>query len=532
VASTTGSDRLQLQGKRFSNKPVLDITEAYPWMYYEAEAGTRHANATLDTGTVWGDIAYEARGKKTVTLNATGEYVQWTNVRAATHATVRYSIADGATGTLALYVNGVKKNDLALTSVRMRETKTGVIPVGGIVRFFDDVTVAVTGGIPANATVKLQKDVAGSTDYVIDFIELETAPAAGTKPDNTWVSVAAGTGDDRAAINAAITAATTSGSKKVWIPTGNFVLNYPGSGDGGINVPAGFEIRGAGLWHTNITKNFGGDNHRLFTLTGNGVTMRNFRGIDTITTLTGNGQNVIIRANDNTSGHLIEGIWADHGSLFLGFHISTSTVRGNRVRNAYKDSIHFARNAVGNLIEKNTVRNAGDDNIALIAYENTGMANNTVQYNVAECGYWGRGITNGGGTGNIVRYNLVNDCAKAGIFCQTETYSGQTTAFLTDWVADFNVVARCGNQNNHGSSGAMSIYASVDCPVSGRMEHNLILASPYDGARMTGYVGDSGTSYIVYFRYNAIEASLNGGSRLLDNTSAGTNLVKTPNTDL
>lgn len=532
VASTTGTIAFNSRNHA-SNKPELVIEQAFPWTYYEAEAGTRHASATLDTGTVWGDIAYEARGKKTVTLDATGEYVQWTNVVAATHATVRYSIADGSTGTLALYVNGTKKSDLALTSTRMRETKTGVIPVGGIVRLYDDVMVAVPGGIPANATVKLQKDVAGSTAYVIDFLEVETAPAAGIKPDNTWVSVATGTGDDRAAIVAAISTAN-SGSKKVWIPAGNFTIELAGGpSDGGITVPAGITIRGAGLWHTNLTKNYGGSNRRIFTLTGNNVTLQDFKAIDTITTLENNGQNVVVRANDSTSGHVIERIWGEYASLFLGFHVSNCIVRNNRIRNAYKDTIHFARNSTGNLAEKNCVRNAGDDNVAFIAYENTGMANNTAQYNVAECGYWGRGITNGGGTGNILRWNLVNDCAKAGIFCQTETYSGQTSQFLTNWVVENNVVARCGNQRTHGSSGAISIYASVDCPINGRMEENLILAPPYHGARLEGYIGDAGTSDIVYFRYNAIEAPATAGySRISQVLQPNTNLVATPNTDL
>ncbi len=527
-----------------SNRPELVITPAFPWTYYEAEAGTKHADATLEAGTSWGQVAFEARGKKTVTLDAAGEYVQWTGVKASTHATVRYSIADGQTGTLALYVDGVKKADLPLTSERMRETKTGAAaPPSQTVRYFDDALVAVPGGIPAGATVKLQKDVTGSVAYVIDFLELETAPAVGTKPDNSWVTVVQNTGNDRAAIVAAITAAN-AGSRKVWIPAGNYVVNLPLPGErnptgAGIEVPAGVEIRGAGMWHTAITKNYGGNNRRLFTLVGNNTVMRDFKGIDTITTLTDNGQNVIVRANDNTSGHLVEGIWGEYASLYLGFHVSNSTIRGNRVRNAYKDTIHLARTSSNNLVELNSIRNAGDDNVALVAYENTGMVNNTVQYNVSECGYWGRGFTNLGGDGNIIRYNLVNDATRAGILVMIETYAGQTTQYCTNWVVEMNVIVRCGNDLplNNNTSGALGIEDKIDAsPVSGRMEHNLVLAPPFNGSILSQFVGDAGTGYGVSFRANAIEAPAIGdssyGRKKTTGLSANSNVVDTPNTDL
>lgn len=541
VASTTGTIAFNSR-QHSSNKPELVIVQAFPWTYYEAEAGTKHANATLNTGTTWGQIAFEARGKKTVTLDAQNEYVQWTTTAAATHATVRYSIADGATGTLALYVNGAKKVDLPLTSVKMRETKSGVAPADGIVRYFDDVTVAVPGGIPSGATVKLQKDVGGSTAYVIDFLELESAPVAGTKPDSSWIDITSapynaisGDGvDDRAAIVAAIAAANV-GNKKVWIPAGTFdvMTNGGATPSNGIVVPAGIRIRGAGMWHTTIRKNYSGANARLFTFNGNSITAQDFKVIGSLDTLTGNGQNVVFRA-DSSTGHLVERIWSEYTSLFLGFHASNTTVRGNRIRNTYKDAIHFARDSTNNLVEKNTIRNAGDDNVAFVSYQNTGMASNTAQYNVGECGWWGRGFTNIGGTGNIIRYNLAVDCAKAGVAVMIETFSGQDTPFCTNWVVGKNVLVGCGNQVSNPITGSLAIYAALDKPMSGRMETNLVLRPPYHGSRLQGHIGDSGTSNVVYFRYNAIEAPVAGGSfsRKVVSLQANTNLVHTPNTDL
>jgi hypothetical protein len=548
VTSTTGNITFN-SDENASNKPHVRIVQAFPWSYYEAEAGVKHANATLETGTSWGQAAFEARGRKTVTLDSNAEYVQWqTGVVEASHAIVRYSIADGATGTLGLYFSTnsgsswTKKGDLSLTSARMRETKTGVIPPDGIVRYYDDAILAIpNGNIPAGAWVRLKKETADSVAYVIDFLELEKAPAAGTKPDSSWLDITASPYnaipndglDDRAALTAAINAAAT-GNKKVWIPAGTFDLMAGGGQTGsGILVNSNVEIRGAGMWHTVLRKNYAGDNARIFTFNANGGVLRNLKVIGSLTTLSGNGQNVVVRAQDNMNGHTVENVWTEYTSLFLGFNVDNTTIRGNRVRNTYKDAIHFARDSANNLVEFNTIRNAGDDNIALVAYQNTGMADNIVQYNVGECGWWGRGLTIIGGDGNIVRHNLVNDCAKAGVAAMLESFSGQQTQFTTDWVIEKNTIVRCGNQVSNPVTGSIAIYAAQDFPFSGRMESNLITGMQHHAAKLNGFLGNSDGSHVVYYRYNAVTLPLGSGfNRYNESLQSGSNVVSTPNTDL
>ncbi len=519
--------------EHFANKPELVIEQAFPWTYHEAETGTWSAGAALETGVLWGDLAFEARGKQAVTLDAAGEYLEWTNVKAATHATIRYSIPDLAAGTLALYVNGVKAADLPLSSVMMRETKTGVAPPnGGIVKLYDDVLAAIPGGIPAGATVRVQKDIEDGVPVTVDFLEVETAPEPLVKPDDTWVEVVPNTGNDRAAFNAAI-AAANAGSKKVWIPAGHYVIQNAG-GDGGMNVPAGLTIRGAGMWHTTIVKNYAGNNRRVFTFTGPGVTVSDFKVIGTLTTLSNNGQNVVFRM-DNQSGHVVERVWAEYVSLCLSFSGTNCIVRENRVRNTFKDAIHFARDAANNLIEKNAIRNAGDDNVALVSYQNLGMANNIVQYNVGECGWWGRCFTNIGGDGNILRFNLANNCIRAGVASMIENFSNQQTQFNTNWVVERNVIVRCGDQISNPVTGSAAIYAAQDFPMSGRMEHNLFLAPPFHVTRITGFVGDPDTANVVYYRYNMVEAPVGGPTYLRKVTTqlnVNSNVVHEPNTDL
>ena len=515
------------------NKPQLVIEEAFPWTYYEAETGTRGGGATLETGALWGDIAFEARGKQTVTLRAAGDYVEWANVKAATHATVRFSIADQATGTLSLLVNGNNVAALPLDSLMLREAKTGVAPPGGgIVKYFDDVLVEVPGGIPAGATVRLQKDTADEVAYVIDFLEVETAPAALIKPDETWVEVVPNTGNDRAAFVAAI-AAADAGSKQVWIPAGSYVINNAG-GDAGITVPAGITMRGAGIWHTNVLMNYAGNNKRVFTFRGAGITMSDFKVVGTMTTLSNNSGVTVFRL-DNLPGHVIERMWVEHVTMALSFSGTNCIVRDNRVRNTFKDSIHFARDSANNVIERNAIRNSGDDNVALVSYQNTAMANNLVQYNIAECGWWGRGFTNIGGNGNTLRYNLANNCIRAGVASMLENFSNQQTQFNLNFVIENNVIVRCGDQISNPVTGSVAIYAAQDFPMSGRFEHNLILAPPFHAARITGFVGDPDTENVVYYRYNMVEAPVGGPTYLRKVTTqlnANSNVVHEPNTDL
>lgn len=529
----TTSDKIRFNSRENAvNPPELVIEEAFPWTYYEAEKGIAGPGAVLVTGALWGDIGYEARGKQAVTLDNAGEYVEWSNVKAATHAIIRYSVPDLTTSTLGLYVNGTKVTDLAVSYEMLRETQTNVAPPGGIVKLYDDVLAEVPGGIPLGATVRVQKDVADGVAITVDFLEVDTAPAPLTKPDETWVEVAQGTGNDRTAFNTAI-AAANAGSKKVWIPAGDYVINYTG-GDGGIVVPGGITMRGAGMWHSRLLMNYAGQNRRLFSFTGPGITASDFKVIGTMNTLANNGGMTVIRM-DTHAGHVVERLWAEHLTLTLGFNTVNAIVRDNRVRNTFKDAIHFARNAVGNLIERNFIRNAGDDNVALVSYENLGMANNVVQYNIGECGWWGRGFTNIGGNGNVLRYNIANNCVRAGVACMIERFNLQQTQFNLNFLIEKNVIVRCGDQISNPVTGSLAIYAAQDFPMSGYMEYNLILAPPFHASRLTGFVGDPGTENIVYYRYNMVEAPLGGPTYLRKVTTqlnANNNLVHEPNTDL
>ena len=499
---------------------------AVPFSIYEAENAIRSSTASIVTGTSRGEVAFEARNKRAVVLNALGEYVQFDNVVGASHATIRFSLPDGVSTQLALYVNDVRRATYNINSNKMREPKPGQLP-GDTVRFFDDAMLAVPGGIPAGARVKIQKDVNNTTPVTLDFLELETAPAPLTRPDSTWVIV---DGYNENAIRAAINVAK-NGSKKVWLPAGTYSIGNAET----IVMDPGIQVRGAGMWHIILQRadsNIGeagvpntSRNSRIFEFRGNN-TLKDLKVVSALNKLV--AQNVAVRAVDGSRGHLVEGVWVEYIVLYLGYNAHDSVIRNNRVRNAYKDCIHIARTSSNNLVENNSFRNCGDDSVALVSYNSSGMRNNTIRNNTVELGYWGRGLTIIGGDGNRIENNVVTDYTAAGILVAVEHYSDQITPYATNFVVRNNTVTRSGNQLNGSYGGSIAVWAGVDTPISGYVENNDIISPPFHGSDLDGYVGSPGQA--VYFRYNNIDAPVASGRQHISVTlRSGSNCIYTPN---
>ena len=207
---------------------------AIPWTEYEAENAVTTGKVT-GPSLVFGEKAAEASGRKYVELSSKGQYVEFTTKAAANSIVVRYSIPDaakggGITAPLSLYIDGVYKQDLTMTS--KYSWIYGAFPwtndpsfTGGH-HFFDEVS-ALIGDVPAGSKIKLQMDgKAAASYYGIDFIDLEQVAPALTMPEDylsiTDFGAAANDGkDDTNAIKACIDAAKEQ-NKGVWIPEGTF----------------------------------------------------------------------------------------------------------------------------------------------------------------------------------------------------------------------------------------------------------------------------------------------------------------------
>jgi hypothetical protein len=333
-------------------------------------------------------IEAEAIGRMAVRLNRTGDYVSFTTTRAANSIVVRYSIPDAAGGgginaTLSLYVNGTKVRpivngvevpSLPLTSRYSWSYKGGAIGDPNVDRpaeqphtFFDEAR-ALLKDIPAGATVMLRRDAEDTAGfYVIDLIDLEQVPPPLTMPAGfrsvTEFGIQPNDGKDHADD---ILRAMRSTSK-LWFPAGTYLAQKITGGNVGLDNP-GMEVRGAGMWHTNIVGPkalffcYGATAHCVF---GDFSILGESKARDEEI----NGVQKAF-AGPMGSDSLIENVWIEHvvGAIWVGndpaYQLAPTnrlTIRNCRIRNTYADGINFDNGTSNSVVENCHLRTTGDD---------------------------------------------------------------------------------------------------------------------------------------------------------------------------
>src|SRR6185312_16508770 len=96
----------------------------------------------------------------------------------------RFSIPDGTSTTLNIYVDGQFHKAIDLTSkyawLYGNEASPNNSPGSGAPRhIYDEANVMLNGTVPAGSRIRLQKDAANGSTYAIDFVNTEqVAPIA------------------------------------------------------------------------------------------------------------------------------------------------------------------------------------------------------------------------------------------------------------------------------------------------------------------------------------------------------------------
>jgi hypothetical protein len=352
-----------------------------PWTEYQAEDGKTNAQIIGPSRIKWdaNHIEAEAIGRMAVRLNQTGDYVQIKNKKPANAIVVRYSIPDapgggGINSTIGLYVNDVRVKTLPLTSHYAWSYLGGLIgdpktdiPGPQPHTFFDEVRMLVDE-IPKGATVKIQRDAQDNAPfYVIDLIDLEEAPPPLAMPAGftsvTQFGIQPNDGKDHGTdiLNA------MRSTSKLWFPPGDYIANTIQGGNVGLDNP-GMEVRGAGMWYTNLrgpkviffcygatAKCTWGD----FSIWGE-ATARDEETVGVQKAFAGEmGQN-----------SLIENLWIEHevGAIWVGndppYQLAQTTgltIRNVRIRDTYADGINLDNGTSNTLVKDVHLRNTGDD---------------------------------------------------------------------------------------------------------------------------------------------------------------------------
>lgn len=187
-----------------------------PLASVEAESATT-TGTRIGPDHTQGTLASEASGRQAVRL-ASGQRVEFTVPRAANAVNVSYSVPDGQSGSLDVYVNGVKiGRTLAVTS-KYSYIDTGWIAGAKTHHFFDNSRLLLGQNVQQGDKVAF---VSTGTQVTVDVADFEQVAGAATQPAGS-VSVVSrgadpsGAGDSTQAFRDAISAAQGewSGSRR------------------------------------------------------------------------------------------------------------------------------------------------------------------------------------------------------------------------------------------------------------------------------------------------------------------------------
>ncbi|MET7282068.1 discoidin domain-containing protein [Kribbella sp. NPDC005582] len=382
-----------------------------PYDHLEAEDASVGGGAqVIGPNRTIGDLAGEASGRRAVTLNANGSYVEFTT-RASTNTLVtRFSIPDSAGGgginsTINVYVNGTFHKALPLTSkyswLYGSESGPSNSPGAGPARhIYDEASIMLDSTVPAGAKIRLQKDPANSTTYSIDFIDTEQVAPIGN-PGAGFVTPAGFTQQDvQAALDRVRQDTTLQG---VYLPAGE----YPTSSKFNVYGKA-IKVVGAGPWFTkfvapqtqaNTDVGFGAQS------SANGSTFSGFSYFGNYDSRN-DGPGKVFDFN-GTANMTIDNIWVEHQMcLYWGANTDNSTIKNSRIRNTFADGINMTNGSAGNTVSNNDARSTGDDSFALFnAIDGGGgeVRDNVFENLSATLTWRAAGFAVYGGTNNIFR---------------------------------------------------------------------------------------------------------------------------------
>ncbi|MEJ5259601.1 MAG: right-handed parallel beta-helix repeat-containing protein [Anaerohalosphaeraceae bacterium] len=518
---------------------VVKVGAQLPYLEYEAEEAQTNASLIGPNRTYLTQAA-EASGRKAVRLTNTGHFVEFTLAEPANAMVLRFCIPDSADGagaqhTLSLYLNDIHHSDLLLTSAY--SWVYGAYPYtnnpsdGSPHHFFDETAVLFGQVLPSGTRIRLQKD-AGDTApyYLIDLIELELADEPLPKPADflcltDFGAIPDDSIDDTQALRNAVAEAQAQG-KGLWIPPGRFLITDR------VNLE-NVTLRGAGIWHSLLQ----GLNVRLYGRGGT-IILSDFK-IDGLSTYRTSGQRTGIEGRFGP-GSRIERVWIEHteAGIWVSGPSDGLTITGCRIRNTFADGLNLAFGVTNTVVEHCSVRNTGDDGLAMWSYTQWGPGpnqNNLFRNNTIQLPMLANGIGLYGGTANAADGNWIRDTVVNGAGIQiANRFSSYPFAGTT--LIQNNRLERTGSRSidyniNIGAVWLFAYDGDITAPV--RAASNQLLDSTYQGILLSGsssarqitqtrfetvHIGKAGTYGIEtaaagsgYFEYVSVQNAAAGG---------------------
>ena len=498
--------------------------------YLAATQGTTNGTV-LPVDYQYGSLQAEATGRQAVELTGQGQYVSFTLTSSANAVDFRYAIPDSASGggltePLDLYANGTLSTALSLTSqyswlygaYPYSNTPSVGVPGGGNTGtevphdFYNDVRYQFPSTLAAGTVVKLQVDSGDNAPwYAINTADFETVASPIAQPSGYINATASpynadptGANDSTSALQSAINAASSAG-EGLYLPQGTYKVSSP------LNVN-NVTIEGAGEWYTTLTGSdveFAGNQNPAST----NVDVSNLSIFGQVSDRD-NSSPDYTGFNGGFSNSTIDDVWIQNekSGIFDNGPASGLTVENSRFQDLTADAINLQAldgGVTGSTVENNFIRNSGDDGIALWS-ASAADTNDTVTQNTVDS----PGLANnlgvyGGGSGDQITNNLLQDTVQYGggleisqnygvvAFSGTLTVSGneflRTGQFDPGWDYGTGAIWFFPKQGNIASTIDITDNTILDSPYEAFMFQNenqysgsATLTAPNTGYSVTG----------------------------------------------
>ncbi|MEU8473115.1 discoidin domain-containing protein [Streptomyces sp. NPDC029006] len=457
-----------------------------PFTSVEAESASTTGTKT-GPDYAQGTLASEASGRQAVRLTS-GQRVEFTVPRASNAVNISYSVPDGQSGSLNVYVNGTRLAKTLPVTSKYSYVDTPWITGSKTHHFFDDTRLLLGSNVQAGDKIAFEST---GTQVTVDVADFEQVAPAASQPAGS-VSVVSkgadptGTGDSTQAFRDAIAAAQGG---TVWIPPGDYRITSSLSGVQNVT------LQGAGSWHSVVRTSRFIDQSS----SSGGVHLKDFAVIGEVTERVDSSPDNFVNGSLGP-GSSVSGMWLQHlkVGLWLTGNNDNLVVENNRILDTTADGLNLNGSAKGVRVRNNFLRNQGDDALAMWSLNspdtNSSFENNTIsQPNLAN------GIAIYGGTDIVVRNNFISDtnALGSGIAISNQKFLDPFSPLSGTITVDGNTLVRTGamNPNWQHPMGALRVD-SYDSAINATVDitNTTITDSPYSAFE---FVSGGGHGYPV-----------------------------------
>nr|WP_258545508.1 glycosyl hydrolase family 28-related protein [Micromonospora provocatoris] len=479
----------------------FDITgrgATVPFREQEAEQAA-HTGTRIGRDRRYGTLPSEASGREAVTLDAVGEYVEFTLTAPANAVTFRYSLPDNAAGTgrdatVDLRANGTLVKAVPVTS--RYGWYYGGYPFNNNPgdtnphHFYDETRAMFGATYPAGTKIRLQvSSTAQSPTFTIDLADFELVGAPISKPSGVLDVVTdfgadpTGATDSTAKFQAAVDAGRAQG-RAVWIPAGTFTLwDHV--------VVDGVTLRGAGPWYSVLGGRHPTDRKRAAGVYGKyvpgggysgeirpheaggpsrNVTLRDFAIIGDIRERVDEDQvNAIGGAMTNS---VVDNLWLQHTKVgaWMDGPMDNFTIRNSRILDQTADGVNFHWGVTNSTVTNTFVRNTGDDALAMWAQSVPNVGNSFTRNTIGVTVLANHLVTYGGRDITIADNVTADSVTNGGGIHVANRYPGVTgpTAVAGTITVARNTLIRNGNSDYNWQFGVGAIwFSALNEPIQG-----------------------------------------------------------------